>query len=56
MVAAFESDRASNEFHYLRALEWAERAGEALPAGAVTVSFTVTGPRERRITVTPPNR
>jgi tRNA threonylcarbamoyladenosine biosynthesis protein TsaE len=36
------------------AVEWAERAGGALPAGAVTVSFTVAGPRTRLIAVTPP--
>jgi tRNA threonylcarbamoyladenosine biosynthesis protein TsaE len=33
------------------AVEWAERAGDALPAGALTVTFTVTGPGTRRITV-----
>jgi len=33
------------------AVEWAERAGGALPRGAVTVTFTVTGPRSRRIAV-----
>ena len=38
------------------AIEWAERAGDALPAGAVTVSFTVTGPASRRITVAPSGR
>ena len=33
------------------AIEWAERAGGALPAGARTVTFRVTGPRTRLITV-----
>ena len=33
------------------AVEWAERAGDALPPGAVTVRFAVTGPTSRRITV-----
>ena len=36
------------------AVEWAERAGDALPRGAVTITFTVTGPRSRRIAVSPP--
>jgi len=34
------------------AVEWAERAGGELPADAVTVAFSVTGPDSRRITVT----
>jgi len=34
------------------AVEWAERAGGELPAGAVTVAFTITGPYSRSITVT----
>ena len=38
------------------AIEWAERAAGALPTGAVTVSFTVTGHTTRRITLTPPGR
>lgn len=38
MVAAFESDRASNEFHYLRALEWAERAGDVLQMVRIRVN------------------
>jgi tRNA threonylcarbamoyladenosine biosynthesis protein TsaE len=33
------------------AVEWAERAGAALPRDTVTVTFTVTGPGTRRITV-----
>ncbi|MFP5332301.1 MAG: BTAD domain-containing putative transcriptional regulator [Acidimicrobiia bacterium] len=28
MVAALESDRSANEFHYVKALEWAERAND----------------------------
>jgi tRNA threonylcarbamoyl adenosine modification protein YjeE len=38
------------------AVEWAERAGDALPPGAVTVRIEVTGRGTRRITVTPPAR
>ena len=38
------------------AVEWAERAGDALPPGAVTVRIEVTGGGTRRITVTPPAR
>jgi tRNA threonylcarbamoyladenosine biosynthesis protein TsaE len=33
------------------AVEWAERAGDTLPPGTVTVRFAVTGPGMRRITV-----
>ena len=36
------------------AIEWPERAGGALPAGAVTVTFRITGKRSREITVTDP--
>jgi tRNA threonylcarbamoyladenosine biosynthesis protein TsaE len=36
------------------AVEWAERAGDLLPPGAVTVRFEVTGPRSRTITVERP--
>jgi tRNA threonylcarbamoyladenosine biosynthesis protein TsaE len=36
------------------AIEWPERAGAALPPGAVTVTFTITGPRSREITITSP--
>lgn len=35
------------------AIEWAERAGEALPPGARRVTFRVTGQRSRLITVAP---
>lgn len=35
------------------AVEWAERAGGFLPDAAVTITFRVTGPRSRAITVTP---
>ena len=35
------------------AIEWAERAGAALPPGARTVGFRITGPRSRLITVAP---
>jgi tRNA threonylcarbamoyladenosine biosynthesis protein TsaE len=38
------------------AVEWAERAGDALPPGAVTIRIEVTGSGTRRITVTPPAR
>lgn len=38
------------------AIEWAERAGDALPPGAVTVTFTVTGLSSRRIAVAFPRR
>jgi DNA-binding SARP family transcriptional activator len=38
MVAAFESDRAGNEFHYLRALEWAERSGDVLQMVRIRVN------------------
>ncbi|HEY6000787.1 MAG TPA: tRNA (adenosine(37)-N6)-threonylcarbamoyltransferase complex ATPase subunit type 1 TsaE [bacterium] len=36
------------------AIEWAERAGDALPRGAVTVTIEVSGPRARSIAVAPP--
>jgi tRNA threonylcarbamoyladenosine biosynthesis protein TsaE len=35
------------------AIEWAERAGDALPAGSRTVTFRIAGPRARLITVAP---
>ncbi len=40
----------------LLAIEWADRAGAALPAEAVRVEFRLTGPRSREITVTRPPR
>jgi tRNA threonylcarbamoyladenosine biosynthesis protein TsaE len=50
-VAAIGLDEYASRGGVL-AVEWAERAGQELPAGAVTVAFRITGPASRHITVT----
>jgi tRNA threonylcarbamoyladenosine biosynthesis protein TsaE len=36
-------------------IEWAEKLGDLLPAGAVRVAIEIVGENERRITITPPD-